>query len=167
MSLTKEYIDEVMDNLAFFKNSKRPCQINLASGQELIHNILNLKRAPGKVEIGNLGDFDGRRYITSVTNIVAIESRHFVERSVLPEGRVAIKMSEQPPHPTPSADYFEVCKAAGLAEQSIRVTTVTGRQYAGQVAGLNRWSVGLDKLDDMEGKVEVFFDWVTSIEVVG
>jgi hypothetical protein len=51
MSLTKEYIDEVMDNLAFFKNTKRPCQINFASGQELIHNILNLKRGPGKVEI--------------------------------------------------------------------------------------------------------------------
>ena len=50
MSLTKEYIDEVMDNLAFFKNSKRPCQINLASGQELIHNIsqINKKRGQNK-----------------------------------------------------------------------------------------------------------------------
>lgn len=44
MSLTKEYIDEVMDNLAFFKNSKRPCQINLASGQELIHNISQINK---------------------------------------------------------------------------------------------------------------------------
>ncbi|HCI3130869.1 TPA: hypothetical protein ACXP8A_004975 [Klebsiella pneumoniae] len=166
MSLTKEYIDEVMDNLAFFKNSKRPCQINLASGQELIHNISQINKKRGQLQMTNLGGVHGY-YITSAVNIVSIESRGFVDRDVPPEGKVAIKVSEQPPYPTPSADYFEVCKAAGLAEQSIRVTTVTGRQYAGQVAGLNRWSVGLDKLDDMEGKVEVFFDWVTSIEVVG
>jgi len=164
MRLSEEYNNEIIENLSFFKESGKPLKLTVASGESFNLFVARINKRDNKIELGNV--ITGGKFITSFTNIVSIYS---ADRSVMVDTlghKVSINKMEQPKLPNTGVDFFEVCRAASLARKSIRVSVVTGEHYTGSVLGLNRYSVGLTELQDLRGKIDIYFDWVTAIEVL-
>lgn len=169
MSLTQMYAADVFESLEFYKKKKHPIKFNFPSGESLIHNIFNLSLPTNRITLTNYGvgiDIKQSSVVFKDNVIESIETGHFAERSSLPESKRVIYMKDMPERPELTSDLFATCQQAADSSQCIAVRTVSGKEYVGSISGIKRYAVGLFDVDGVEGKVNVFFDWVTDIRVV-
>lgn len=166
MSLTQIYAADVFESLFFYKKNKKVITTTFASGESITTNILQLSFNTQRVSFSNLGLGNKNTIVSKLVNIESVIYGPFEERTELQETKRVIYTKDMPASPEPTCDYFSVCQEAADKGQRISVRTASGKEYVGGIAGITRYAVGLFDVDGVEGKVNVFFDWVADIRVV-